>query len=271
MSLAINLHEKKAMVSGVSSGIGGGIARMLAQAGCDVSGCGLDATNSKGTQQFFQSVEEAGRKALYTELDLTDPNEIKRWVQLTGETLGGIDILISNAGQNIFKGAGECTEETWDHNLNINLAAHWRLAKASYPYLKQSGSGVVIVITSNHAHNTMPGCFPYNVTKAGLLGLVQSLAIEWGPAVRAVGIAPGYTETAALHDLIDKYPDAKAEIDKILALHPVYRMGSVNEIGALCAFLASDWAGFITGSTILVDGGRSALMQDDTKYGSDLP
>ena len=199
-------------------------------------------------------------------LDLTDPGEIGRWVQLTAASLGGIDILISNAGQNIFKGTATCSEEMWEQNINVNLAAHWRLAKAAYPYLKQSGPGVIVVITSNHAYYTMPGCYPYNVAKSALLGLVRSLAIEWGPQIRAVGIAPGYVDTPALHVLLGNSPDPAAELAKIYALHPVNRMGSVEDIGALCAFLASEWGGFISGTTMLVDGGRSALMQDDVSY-----
>lgn len=267
MSLEIDLKGKRALVSGVSSGIGGGIAEMLAQAGCDVSGCGLHTDDSVGARQFIDSVEKEGRIAQYLSLDLSDPGEIERWVETAVHTLGGIDIVVSNAGRNDFKGVETCSDDAWEDCMNLNLAAHWRLAKSAHPYLKQNGNGVIIVIASNHAFSTTPGSFPYNVAKAGIIGMVQSFAIEWGPQIRAVGIAPGYVLTPALLALINTLEDSDAKLAEIKALHPVYKMGSVEEIGALCAFVASDWGGFISGSTILADGGRSALMQDSKRYG----
>jgi NAD(P)-dependent dehydrogenase (short-subunit alcohol dehydrogenase family) len=267
MSLEIDLRGKRALVSGVSSGIGGGIAHMLAQAGCDISGCGLDTVDSLGAQQFIDSVEKEGCKAQYLSLDLNNPAEIERWVDTAVRSLGGIDILISNAGRNDFKGAETCSDAAWEDCVNLNLAAHWRLAKSAYPHLKKSGNGVIIVITSNHAYSTTPGSFPYNVAKAGLRAMVQSFAIEWGPRIRAVAIAPGYVHTPALSALINTLEDPAATFANLNALHPVNRIGSVEEIGALCAFLVSEWGGFISGTTILADGGRSALMQDGKGYG----
>ena len=267
MSLKIDLEGKRALVSGVSSGIGAGIAKMLARAGCDISGCGLDAAGSEGAQKFIDSVEKEGRTAHYVALDLTDPGEIERWVKSAVQSLGGIDILISNAGRNDMKGVATCSDAEWEACMNLNLASHWRLARSAYPYLKQNGNGVIIVIASNHAYYTMPGCFPYNVAKAGLVALVQSLAIEWGPDIRAVAVAPGYTQTSALSNLFNSFEDPEAALAKVATLHPLNKIGSVEEIGALCAFLAGDGGGFITGSTILADGGRSALMQDNITFG----
>lgn len=121
--------------------------------------------------------------------------------------------------------------------------------------------GAIVIIGSNHSQNTIPGCFPYNVAKAGLLGLVQSLAIEWGPEVRAVGVAPGFIDTPGNDTWFETFPCAATERKRTEESHPVGRIGSVDEIGALCAFLASDFGGFISGTTLLVDGGRGALMQ----------
>ncbi len=267
MSLQIDLRGKRALVSGVSSGIGAGVAQILAQAGCDISGCGLEGIDAIGAQQFIASVEKEGAKAEYLSIDLTNSGEIERWVETAVSTLGGIDILISNAGRNVFEGIETCSDAAWEACLNLNLASHWRLAKSAYPYLKQSESGVIIVMSSNHAFNTIPGCYPYNVAKAGLVAMVQSLAIEWGPHVRAVGIAPGFIDTSAGRDWFNTFADPTAELAKTKTRHPVNKLGSVAEIGALCAFLASNWGGFISGTTILADGGRSALMQDGGGYG----
>ncbi|MBC8336191.1 MAG: SDR family oxidoreductase [Anaerolineales bacterium] len=270
MSLKIDLSGKRALVSGVSSGIGSGVARILAQAGCDISGCGLDEFDSAGAQHFIESVEKEGGMAEYLSLDLTDPGEIERWVNTARSTMGGIDIIISNAGRNIFEGLENCTNAAWEECMNLNLASHWRLAKSAYPYLKESGRGVFIITTSNHAFNTIPDCFPYNIAKAGLVAMVQSLAIEWGPHIRAVGIAPGFVDTPAGRNWFNTFADPDAELARTKASHPVNRICSVEEIGALAAFLASEWGGFISGTTILADGGRSALMQDGEGYGKYL-
>lgn len=261
--LSIDLQGKRAFVSGVSSGIGAAIAAVLAKAGCDVAGCGRSAASSPGVQAFHQSIQCNGRRSVYFEADFTETEAPARTIATALDALGGIDILVSNAGLNVFAGAEACSETDWGKCMNLDLAAHWRLAQAAQPFLSQaSGGGVILIITSNHAWNTIAGCFPYNVAKAGLLALVQSLAIEWGPAIRTVGIAPGFVDTAGNQAWFDQFPDPAAERVRTEALHPVGRMGSVEEIAMLVAFLASPLAGFISGTTVLADGGRSALMQD---------
>ena len=262
MPLEIDLRGKRALVTGVSSGIGAAIATQLAKAGCDIAGCGQRAGSTPGVQEFFQSVRAQGRAAYYLSVNLAEQNGPAQFVEFAAQKLGGIDIVVSNAGRNIFKGAKDCTEADWAECMNLDLASHWRLARTARQHLEQAAPGVVIVIGSNHAWGTIPGCFPYNVAKAGLLGLVQSLAIEWGPRVRCVGIAPGFIDTAGNDTWFNAFPDPAAERVRTEKLHPVGRLGSADEIGALCAFLASNHGGFISGTTLLVDGGRSALMQD---------
>lgn len=262
--IPIDLHGRLAFVSGVTSGIGASIAATLAQAGCDVAGCGRSTLDSAGACAFLKSVESHGRRAFYLSGNLADPTVPAALVAHAVKLLGGLDILVSNAGRNVFKGATDCTEADWDECMNLDLAAHWRLTRAARPVLDSSSSHkpVILVIGSNHGWNTIPGCFPYNVAKAGLLSLVQSLAIEWGPHIRTVGIAPGFIDTAGNQTWFDSFADPKAERRRTKALHPVGRLGTVGEIAALCAFLASPYAGFISGTTLCVDGGRSALMQD---------
>jgi NAD(P)-dependent dehydrogenase (short-subunit alcohol dehydrogenase family) len=263
MPLEINLSGKRALVTGVSSGIGAAIAAQLAKAGCDVAGCGSRPASDAGARNFITAVSSHGRTAHYFPVNLADANGPAEFVRLGAQKLGGVDIVISNAGRNVFKGAKDCTEADWAECMNLDLASHWRLARAAKPWLDASkATGVILVIGSNHAWHTIPGCFPYNIAKVGLLGLVQSLAIEWGGKIRTVGIAPGFIDTAGNDTWFNSFPDPAAERARTEKLHPVGRIGSVDEIGALCVFLASDHAGFISGTTILADGGRSALMQD---------
>lgn len=260
--LPIDLKDRRAFVTGVSSGIGLGISRMMARAGCHVAGCARNAPGYDGVRQFIQCVESEGREAHYFEADVSCAGQISSVVTRASEALGGLDFVISNAGRNVFKGASDCTEADWSQCLELDLASHWRVAKAARPFLQKSAAPAIIVISSNHSKSTIPGCFPYNVAKAGLSGLVQSLAIEWGPAIRAVGIAPGFIDTPGNDAWFQSFPDAEAERRRTEKLHPAGRLGTVEEVGALCAFLCSSHAAFVTGVTWLVDGGRSALMQD---------
>lgn len=266
MPLTIDLKNCGALVTGVTSGIGAGIAEELARAGCDVAGCGLEKLTDDAVKRFQSSVGARGAKAHYLPCDLHKADAPGELVKFAGKALNGIDVVVSCAGRNVFEGVDECSEKDWRECIEINLAAHWRLAKAARPLLEKAKSPVFIVISSNHAFRTMAGCFPFNVAKTGLVALVQSLAIEWGPQIRAVGIAPGFIDTPANDSWFNAFPDPAAERQRAEALHPVGRLGTPREIGGLCAFLASSYAAFISGVTLSVDGGRSALLQDSSNF-----
>lgn len=143
----------------------------------------MRAPDDEAVHAFLAEMESLGRKALYLQGDLSNPETPARLMQEVRRQWGGLDVLVSNAGRNVFKGAELCSEGDWAECMNLDLAAHWRLSKEALPMLRNTVDGTpgsIVIIGSNHAHNSIPGCFPYNVAKAGLLGLVQSLAIEWG-------------------------------------------------------------------------------------------
>jgi NAD(P)-dependent dehydrogenase (short-subunit alcohol dehydrogenase family) len=260
--LEIDLRNKVAIVTGVSSGIGKGVATKLAQAGCKVSGCGRTDENEASVKDFLNASNNFDVEMLYTKIDVTQTADLEKLVNNTVKSFGKIDILVSNAGANVFVGAEKCSQEEWMHNHQLNLSSHWIISKLCKPYLERSGRGVIIIMTSNHAFSSIPGCFPYNVTKTALTGLVRSLAIEWGPEIRTVGVAPGFIETPGNNKWFESFPDAEAERNRTIKLHPAGKIGSVDEVGAFCAFLASEYAAFMTGTTYLMDGGRSAILQE---------
>lgn len=253
----IDLTGKTVVITGVTTGIGASIAKMFAKAGANISGC---ATSADGGD-FTKVISETPEKTLYTQCDVTKEEDLQKFIQNTMETFGRIDVLVSNAGQNVFEGAANCDEAHWQQNMELNLASHWRLTKLCKPHLEKN-NGVIIIMTSNHAYSSIPGCFPYNVTKTALTGLVRSLAIEWRPTIRTVGIAPGFIDTPGNQKWFDSFPDPETERQRTIDLHPVKKIGSPEEIGAWCVFLSSEYASFASGVTYLIDGGRTALMQD---------
>lgn len=262
MSFVIDFTGKVVIITGVSSGIGRGTAKEFAKAGAHVSGCARKPEDDESIEVYKKMVESEGVQALYTQADVTKIEDLERLVENTIQTFGRLDILISSAGYNVFEGVEGCSEEMWQHNIDLNLASHWRLSKLCKPYLEKSAEGVIVLMTSNHAYSTIPGCFPYNVTKTAITGLVRSLAIEWGPSIRTVGIAPGFIDTSGNDSWFKSFPDAEKERERTINLHPVKCIGTAEDVGTLCVYLSSSMARFISGSTVLMDGGRYALMQD---------
>ncbi|MDN5210863.1 SDR family oxidoreductase [Fulvivirgaceae bacterium BMA12] len=262
MALQIDLGGKVALITGISKGVGAGIASVLLEAGCSISGCGLD-TDTAELAMLKEKVNVSEGSLVYSRADVTQPDELEAFVRETIDQYGRIDILVSNAGGIVFEGVEGCSEELWQKNLDLNLSSHWRLAKMCKPYLEKSDVGSIVIIGSNHAFSTIPGCAPYNIAKTALKGLVQSMAMEWGPSIRANCIAPGFIDTELNRRWFASFQDADKERLRTENRHPVKKLGTPEEIGGFCAFLSSPYAGFITGVTYLVDGGRSTLMQDD--------
>lgn len=246
------------IVTGASQGIGNAIAQTFLNQGDIVVGCAFSSPDKAPHAQDLS--KRYPDKFFYYSVDMTQTESIGEFISRVTTRFGRLDVLVSNAGKNVFKGI-DCELEDWHHNLDLNLRSHWYIAKCCREMLEKS-KGVILVMTSNHAFSTMPGCAPYNITKRALLSLVQSLTIEWGPAIRTVGIAPGFIDTAGNQVWFDSHEDGEKSRQDTLRKHPVGRIGTSEEVGELCLYLASPAAGFIAGTTIVMDGGRSALMQD---------
>ena len=262
--LGIDLSGRVAIVTGSSRGIGFGVAKMLAQAGCHVAGCSLQERSSERVEQFLNIVESFGCQSFYQKCDITNPDDIQDFVSAVVERFDTIDILVSNAGVNVFKGVDDCSLDDWTFNINLNLRSHWLISKACRPYLQKSPyGGSIVIMTSNHAYNSISGCFPYNTTKTALLGLVNAMSLEWKNRIRVNGLAPGFIDTEGGDSWFHTFENPNAEKQRTIDRHLVPKLGSVDEVGAFCAFLASDYASFMTGTTYLMDGGRSAIMQDE--------
>lgn len=263
MAFNIDLSDKTVIITGVSSGIGSIIAKMFAKANANIAGCSLEDYGSPGVQNFITEVKnESGRLPLYVQADVVNSAELKNFVNKTIEHFGTIDILASNAGTNVYKGAKDCSSEDWNYNLKLNLESHWNIALLCKPYLEKNGDGVIIFNASCHAFNTTAGSFPYNVAKTGLKALIQTLTVEWSPRIRTIGVAPGFIETRLADEWFESFPDPQGLRSKIIEAYPMKRLGTPEEIGGWFVFLASKYAAFSAGQTYLIDGGQAALMMD---------
>jgi NAD(P)-dependent dehydrogenase (short-subunit alcohol dehydrogenase family) len=244
---------RTALVTGSTRGIGAAIARRLASEGASVvvSGRTVEAGEAVAT-----AIREAGGEASFVRTDMRDPESIEALVEETVDTYGGVDVLVNNAAVETNTGADEATREDWDLVVETDFRGYWLCAREA---VRHMDDGSIINVSSNHARLTMPEMFPYNAVKAGIEGMTRAMALDFGPRVRVNSVVPGWVAV----DRTTRGMSAERRRE-LASIHPVGRIGDPEDVAAPVAFLAGDEAGYITGASLLVDGGRTAVMQDDT-------
>lgn len=248
------------IITGSTRGIGATIARRFAHEGASVVVAGRSRRRGDAV---VERIEENGGTGLFVETDLRTPSDIQSLIDQTVAEFGGIDVLVNNAAVQTETSVIEATMDDWDKVVQTNFRAYWLTVKYSIEHMPEGSS--VINISSNHAHNTMPRHFPYNAVKAGIEGMTRAMAVDLGKlGIRANAITPGWVRVDRTENELSE--DDEAHLEEI---HPVGRIGVPEDVAGVSLWLASEDAGFVTGSSILVDGGRGSVMQDDTliRYG----
>jgi 3-oxoacyl-[acyl-carrier protein] reductase len=237
------------LVTGGTKGIGKGIARVFARAGAHVAVSGRDPEAGAAT---VAELEADGGQAIFVGADVSDAAQIARMVAEAVEQLGGLDILCTNAG--IFPKANlaEMTERDFDEIFATNVKGTMLAATAAIPALTRSGHGRIIITSSITGPITGdPGWSHYGATKAAQLGFMRTAAIELAAlGITVNAVLPGNIESEGMDELGDEYTQRMA------ATIPLKRLGTAAEIGDAALFLATDEAAYITGQTIVVDGGQ---------------
>jgi NAD(P)-dependent dehydrogenase (short-subunit alcohol dehydrogenase family) len=252
-SVANRYADTVAIVTGSTRGIGEGVARRFAAEGASVVVNGLSVDTG---QAVVDDIESAGGDATFVRADMREPAEIEALIDHTVAEHGRIDVLVNNAGVQTETTAREATIDDWKFVAETDFRSFWLCAKHAADHMPAGGT--ILNTSSNHAFLTMPGLFPYNAVKAGINGMTRALALELGPEGITVNtINPGWIEIdRTKEELGDDYEYTQD-------IHPVGRLGKPSDVAGLAAFLASDDASFITGESILIDGGRSQVMQDE--------
>lgn len=244
-----SIAGRAVVVTGGTRGIGKGIAGVFARNGARVLITGRDSDVARAAAEELSA---GGAEVSFIQADVSDREDCRRMAANAIERLGGIDVLCANAG--VFPDArlADMTEDTLDQVLGVNLKGTVFSVQACLPALKLSGHGRVILTSSITGPITgYPGWTAYGASKAGQLGFMRTAAIELAPSrITVNSILPGNIVTEGLAELGEEYAE------KMAASIPLRRLGSVDEIGYTALFLASDEAGFITGQTIVVDGGQ---------------
>ena len=243
-----DLTDKAALVTGASGGIGAAIARALHRQGAAVA---ISGTRREALDELARDLKE---RVHVLPCNLADKDETEALVPSTEQALGKLDILVANAGIARDNLLVQLRDEDWDQVIAVNLTATFRLARAAVRGMMRRRFGRVIGITSVVAVTGNPGQGNYTASKAGMIGMIKSIAAEYARrGITANSIAPGFIATAMTDRLNDKQRDA------ILARVPAGRLGSGADMAAAAVFLASDEAAYITGQTLHVNGGMAMI------------
>lgn len=245
-----DLTGKVAIVTGGTKGLGYGQALMLANCGADIV---IASRTASDCERVAAEITAMGRKALACPTDVTQKSQVDNLVKATVAKFGKIDILVNNAGVGIAKLAVNVTEEDWDKVVDTNLKGVWLMAQAVGEVMVEQKSGNIINIASVAGKSSSSRMVPYMASKSGVIHMTKALALEWARFnIRVNGVAPGYVLTPLTEETVANEKALKA----IINLVPMKRLGEVKEIANVVTFLASDTSSFITGETIMVDGGR---------------
>lgn len=239
---------KVAIVTGAASGIGEATAKRLAQEGAAVAVADVDEENGR---RVAGQIEAAGGQALFVRTDLSRSAQIRRMVERTERRFGRLDILHNNAIWFRHGPATELDEKDWDLTVAVGLKAAFLAAKYGIPAMRRTGGGAIVNTASVHSLVSFATCTAYDSVKAGLLGLTRVLALDYGPDIRVNAVLPG----AILTPLWDKLAVPPKERRRYAQMVPAKRLGTGEDIANAVLYLASDEASFVTGTSLVVDGG----------------
>jgi NAD(P)-dependent dehydrogenase (short-subunit alcohol dehydrogenase family) len=253
-------EDRVAIVTGAGRGIGESTALRLVSEGAAVV---IAERDLESGEQAAARIRADGGRAIAVEVDVAVPETLGPMVQATIDAFGPPDVLVNNAGIAVFGDPLTLSDEDWRRCFGVDLDGVWYATRAVLPHMLERGRGSVVNVASVHSFQIIPHCFPYPVAKHGVIGLTRALAVEYGPAgIRFNAVCPSYIDTQISLDYFDTFPDPAAEKRRVDDLHPLRRTGRPEEVAAAICFLAAEECGFVTGASLMVDGGRSVLFHD---------
>ena len=253
------MDQRVAVVTGGASGIGRGCSFRLGADGYRVAVIDI---NVAGGEQVVSRIREKGGDAFFLEADIGEPDAFPAIIAAVEDRWNALHVLVNNAGLDYHEPLAEMSVAAWDRCVAVDLRSVAFSAQAATQIMERSGNGSIINIASVMAWYTFPDYSAYTASKAGLIGLTKTLALELGPlGIRVNAIAPGFIDTGAWERVIAGMENPEAYAASVSGLHALGRRGKPADIAAAVAFLAGEDASFITGHTLVVDGGLTSQLR----------
>jgi NAD(P)-dependent dehydrogenase (short-subunit alcohol dehydrogenase family) len=249
-----SLRGCTAIVTGGTMGIGLATVELFLEHGAAIAFCARDAELGASVEARLGS-----DRARFVRCDVGDEDEVAALVEECAAVLGPPTVLVNNAGVNANFDAREMTIDEWDRFFAIDLRSSWLTAKHVLGHMQAAGGGAIVNVSSIHGFVSLPGFFPYGAAKSGLVGLTRNLALDFGPQnIRVNVVCPGFTRTRLVRDSIELADDPDQAERRMVAGVALGRMAEPREVAEVIRFLASDEASYVTGASLLVDGGLTA-------------
>ena len=252
----MRVKDKVAIVTGAATGIGQTAAEVLAQEGAKVVVADIDAAGGEAT---VAAIRGKGGAAVFVQADISKEAEARRISDEAVRNFGRIDILVNNAATFVLKGF-EATVEEWQRSLGVNVVGTAMVTKYAVEHMKKNGGGSIVILASISSFVAQPNFFAYSATKAALLQMTRNMAMDLGPhKIRVNCVCPGTILTAASYRHMEKVGMTLEQFNADEGAKTFLgRIGQTREVAAAILFLASDEAAYITGASLMVDGGYTA-------------
>jgi NAD(P)-dependent dehydrogenase (short-subunit alcohol dehydrogenase family) len=253
--MAGRLNGKVALVTGAGGGIGRGIATRFAAEGAQV---GVLDVQPQGIEQTVEMIAAQGGSALPIICDLREPGQVRAAVAQLRQTWGPINVVVNNAAVMPSGPLHETAPEDWDRVFAVNVRGAYLVCREVIPDMLASGGGSIIHMASVTGVLGLPGIAAYSATKGALIALTRAMSTDYAPyGIRVNAVSPGTIDSPMLHDFLAQQRDPAARRAEFDAMHPVGRVGTIDEVASVFVFLASDESGFVSGANYTVDGGLS--------------
>ena len=260
----MRLENKVALITGGGSGMGAATARLFAAEGAKVVVTGRRPEPLEAVANEIGGVAVAG--------DTSDPAHVAEAVAACVSHYGGIDVIVACAGVSVDSAVGDLKNEDWRTTFDINLNGPMMMSRAALPIMLERGGGSIVLVSSTAGLAAAPSSVAYDVSKTAVIALARALAVDYGTrGIRANALCPGWVITPMADESMDELGEVKhitreAAYDLATAQVPLRRAGTAEEMAACCLFLASDESSFITGTTLVADGGGLAVELTSTAF-----
>lgn len=249
----MRLKEKVSIITGGSQGIGETIAQVFGEQGSKIV---VADVNEDAGYEVVEKLKAQDIDAIFVETDVSNEEQVQNLIGTTVKEFGYLTTLVNNAAVNIRKSAVDTPLEEWQKVINVNLTGSFLCSKYAVPEIAKQGGGTIVNVASWHAYKTITRLAAYAASKGGMTALTRQMALDCGPMnIRVNAVCPSTVDTPMLQQTFSDFPDPDEAYKQALEFQPLGRIGTGEDIANACLYLASDESAYVSGHSLMVDGG----------------